>query len=71
MMIETDDPKIILENAFCEMIRHIQDVIENRSVLPAEITLPVVEGNSENLQMTLQMQWSPKVVTIAEKLGEK
>jgi len=66
MKIDTDDPRILLENGFCEMIRHIQDVVENHRVFPAEITLPVVEGNSQNLQLTLKMQWSPKVVSIEE-----
>lgn len=68
MKIDSDNPKILLENGFFELIRHIQDVIENHNVLPAEITLPVVEGNSQSLQLTLKMQWSPKVVSIEESL---
>ena len=64
MKIDTSDPRILLENGFCELARHVQDILENHKVYPAEITLPIIEGINKNLQLTLKMSWSPKVLSV-------
>ena len=64
MKIDTNDLRILIDNAFCELTRNVQNMLETHKVYPSEITMPVVEGKHTDLQLTLKLDFTDKMFDI-------